>query len=358
MDICKTMATILRDKFFFSILIGYIIVMCDMMLVMYRYSSSLNKLTFVDQVIRKDMEHNAIIEVNDTNMEKYREEPDQRQLFDCGNIQRLELGDQIGQGVTKKVYLATYESQTFAVKMATKDVKDITDCIVSQKTHGVFHYLNSLVCFDYTSRKILTEILLLHQIYHPSFARLVGYCFKSHEVRTNVISEHGVVSVFEYGKVVTTEMLNNLTWQERMKHAYQLADLLHYAEDSPVGPLLFPDLKLSHLIDVAPRFKLIDLDGIINHEPSCDIRQERQCRYDVPCVHGYCKGYNAKLNMELFVNKILTPMFAEARLPAEIKPGVYRLLDLLQRLELDAAGVKRAFKELFDLVNPMGATHV
>lgn len=332
---------ITRDKFVASIVIGYILVTCDVIVMVHR--SIYNDTTEIkDQVVRKETLENHLAQ------NPKREYKLQQQLFDCANIHIIDLGKKLGEGVTKEVYLGTYGSWEFAVKMATIDVKEVSECILSQKLHGLEHYLNSLVCYDYTARKMLAEIFLFHEIHHPGLAELVGFCFRSHEVKSSVLTEHGVISVFEVGKVVTEQRLRNLTWQERMKHAYELADLIQFADHSPIGPLYFADMKLTHFIEVNSMFKLIDLDGVINYEPKCDVTDP--CQYDLPCVDNTCRGTNAKLNMELLRDEMLIPLFVGASLPAEIKPGIDKLLVSLNELDIDAAGLKLVINNLFDLV--------
>jgi protein kinase domain-containing protein len=53
----------------------------------------------------------------------------------------------------------------------------------------------------------MKEIILLEQMDHPGFIKLLGYCVRSEESDSTDLSEHGVTAVYEYGKRLNVESL-------------------------------------------------------------------------------------------------------------------------------------------------------
>jgi protein kinase domain-containing protein len=60
-----------------------------------------------------------------------------------------------------------------------------------------------------------------------------------------------------------------MTWDQRRKIIQDLANLVNYAQHSPVGVLGLADLRRPQFVLINGNMKLTDLDDIIVGEPRC-----------------------------------------------------------------------------------------
>ena len=238
--------------------------------------------------------------------------PFRNHMFNCTNIHMIELESKIGHGVSKQTFKGNYKGLPVAVKMVTRNQKDVRTCINALNVSDHNNAEQMSRCFVFPTMKLMKEILLLEQLDHPGFVPLLGYCVRSEESDTRDLSERGVVSVFELGRPFPPYKLQQLPWRDRIGHAIELAEFLYFLETSPLGSLRIRDFKSAHFLMVKSRLAMIDLDDIDNLEPSCDryisnnsnIQTAKpDCEFDLPCTKGVCIGFNAKQNMK-FMNEI------------------------------------------------------
>lgn len=239
-----------------------------------------------------------------------------RHIINCSNIHEVNLQSKIGHGVSKQTFKAVFRGKHVAVKMVTRHQSEVKTCIERiNDSHPKKDELRSR-CFVFPTMKLMKEILLLEQLNHPGFVKLLGYCVRNEESETTDLTERGVVSVFELGERVVFYSLQTLTWQQRLKHAMELADFLAYLEHSPLGSLRIRDFKEDHFLLVNGALKMIDLDDVDNLEPSCNVYvsadtqaelakrgKTNGCEFDLTCQKGMCIGFNAKQNLK-FMNKL------------------------------------------------------
>ncbi|WAR28083.1 PKDCC-like protein [Mya arenaria] len=247
-----------------------------------------------------------------------REAPDHetKYLINCENIHEVHLHSKIGHGVSKQTFRGHFRGKHVAVKMVTRHQIEVKSCIEQlNKSDPDFISYRSR-CFVFSTMKLMKEILLLQQLNHPGFVRLLGFCVRNEESDTTDLNERGIVSVFELGERLVTYSLQTLTWKEKLKIAVELADFLHYLEFSPLGSLRIRDFKEDHFLMVNGSLKMIDLDDVDNLEPSCtvyisidtQIQQAKSgnqngCEFGLTCQKGMCLGFNARQNIK-FMNRI------------------------------------------------------
>ena len=273
-------------------------------------------------------------------------------MFNCTNIHMIQLKSKIGHGVTKQTFEGDYHGLPVAVKMVTRHQSDVKTCINAINISDPKSAEQRSRCFAFPTMKLMKEILLLEQLDHPGFVKLLGYCVRSEESDTSDLSERGVVSVFELGQKVMFGNVQFLTWQERIRHAIALADFLHYLENSPLGSLRIRDFKEGHFLMVQSNIKMIDLDDVDNLEPNCDnylsnydndATSKNICEFSLPCMKGLCIGFNAKQNLKymnkIFFKRLLYPnMFPKSIcdevgfLNADIDSYITSALEISERL--------------------------
>ena len=275
-----------------------------------------------------------------------------RHMFNCSNTHMINLQAKIGHGVSKQTFKGTFRGIPVAIKMVTRHQKEVKSCIDAINGSDTKRTEQRAKCFVHPTMKVMKEILLLEQLDHPGFVKLLGYCVRSEESDTSDLSERGVVSVFELGQKLMLGNLQLTTWQERIRHSINLAEFLHYLEHSPLGSLIIRDFKEGHFLMVGTRIKMIDLDDVDNLEPSCnnylaDNRYVKtlksSCEFGLPCNQGLCFGFNAKHNLKnmntIFFKRLLYPnMFPKiiceeiGALNADIDSNIISAFDISRRL--------------------------
>ena len=285
-------------------------------------------------------------------------------IINCTNIHQVRLHKKIGHGVSKQTFASEFNGVPVAVKMVTRHQGEVKTCIEQiNVNHPKKEQMRSR-CFVFSTMKLMKEILLLEQLNHPGFAQLLGYCIRNEESDTTDLRERGVVSVFELGERFLLHDIHMLSWQERVIHAMELADFLHYLEYSPLGSLRVRDFKEEHFLLVNNSLKMIDLDDVDNLEPSCNtyvnietqssnLKQGRSsgCEFSLPCQRGLCVGFNAKQNMK-FMNKLyFKRLLYPTVFPRDISGEVGNLLG---ELDSDMLTANLFYKRLQSLLEQQG----
>lgn len=253
------------------------------------------------------------------------------QIFDCTNIELINVHEKMGDGVYKQKFHAESGGKPLIVKMVTPDTKEIKMCLDLIGPKLKVTDLKSR-CFGYGEYSLIQEILLLHQMLHPGFARLLGYCLRNSVHFDGDMTRQGLVSVYEDGKTVTGQHLISTPWSTRLRQALELAKLTRHLRDSPLGSLLIPELDLDNFIIVDSNIKLIDMDNVVSYDTVCS--DSSDCDFQLPCVDGQCRGYNAIANLrrmrDIFFNKLLLPN----SFPDIIKSRVARVYQRLNTISI------------------------
>ena len=277
-------------------------------------------------------------------------------LFNCENIKRIKLLEKIGHGVTKQAFLGSYEGKKVVVKMVTRHQREARECLDGLLNRKESDPLKRSRCFVFPTMKLMKEILLLHQLRHDGFLKLLGYCVRSEESDSTDLSEHGVIAVYERGTNLSPEKLKSLSTEDKVRQALHLVSFFQYLANSPLGSLRIRDFKIDHFLMVNSTIKMIDLDDIDNIEPSCNAysaesdAQKVPCMYGLRCEMGLCNGHNAKRNMEkaneLFFAHLLTP----AVYPTECFKMLQNIHHSLSELSVNYSNLRSALRKLLESV--------
>lgn len=292
--------------------------------------------------------------------------------FDCTNIASIAINHNnvIGKGVSKRTFFGKHNSKSVAVKMVTPEVQDVKDCIKRLNTE---HKWNSSYrdkyhqCYAFPNMKLMKEILLLVQLNHPNLVKLLGYCVRSEETESLLLSDHGIIAAYEYALPVLSYQIKSWSYGTKLRSALELADLLTYLEHSPLGSLILADLKRSHLLLRSPHSIVItDLDDVNSIEPTClpqdsgsnfTAHRHPVCPFGIPCRNNSCHGYNAKHNLSKLFSLVLSkllfcePVNEDNGLPRDIKLGLVKLCNQLKNNQLTAMVLKDKLTELVSRQN-------
>ncbi|KAI9558580.1 hypothetical protein GHT06_015368 [Daphnia sinensis] len=238
----------------------------------------------------------------------------------CDLLDSLRYEKFIANGWTKIVYSAKVDSQSIAIKTVNLKGKDVVDCA---KTNPV------LVCHNKAVEKLVREISLLKQLNHATIIQLKHYCSKTAEERPCM--KYAVIAT-EIGEPLTNLKLLQMTWNQRRQIIVDLATLVNYAQESPIGVLGLPDLRRPQFVLVNGHMKLTDLDDIIVGEPSCATNDDcSNFNITIKCISSRCEGYNSKLNIQKSFQEFGPYIFLMEGVPREKRMNLDRLRQLWQR---------------------------
>ncbi|XP_071485028.1 extracellular tyrosine-protein kinase PKDCC-like [Diadema antillarum] len=265
----------------------------------------------------------------------------------CRDISRMQQVAPIGKGTTKEVFGGTFRGRGVAIKMVTPSVKDVQLCFNKRA------YRQKEECYEYANYKLMKEIAYSLQLSNERILKLLGFCVRGDAV-TGSVRDQGIVSVVEVGKKLSEYRLKQFTWAERLQVGSDIAELLVFLENSPLGSLEIGDLKLSQFIMVDGRIKLGDLDDMSSEERRC--QKSRDCgilgeNAGIECLNSTCMGINAKANVLLATIEILEPLFANP--PDRIKGRIDLLLKKLMNYQLDANELHQSLVDLADVFSTL-----
>lgn len=240
----------------------------------------------------------------------------------CREIDHMVLNRPLGRGTTKTVYRSTFAGQPVAVKMVTSDVKDIVACRKKKGNQNI----NS--CFKFAQYKMMKEIALLHQLKHPNVAQLLGSC-----IRDDLDGKDKVMMIMELGKPVD---LRKMAWPVKLKAALDIAELLHFFHNSPIGRIRIGDFKRDQFRLINGTVKISDLDDLTVEEQSCqDVSDCYILGRDrgVSCTEEICKDFNTIANIKVANKIFFTPVLSNA--PKVVQHDCLSLLDALRQPDLE-----------------------
>ncbi|XP_046349197.1 extracellular tyrosine-protein kinase PKDCC-like [Haliotis rufescens] len=276
-----------------------------------------------------------------------------RYIFNCSNIHEVKIKKKIGHGVSKQTFLGLYKGLHVAVKMVTRHLHDVRNCLDELKRQHQDTSHRKATCYVHPTMKLMKEILLSEQIEHNNMVKLLGYCVRSEESDSTDISEHGVVGIYEFGHRFVVDSLQLLPWQDRLRHATDMARLLQYLEFSPIGSLVVPDFKEGHFLLVNSSIKMIDLDDVNNLEPPCGysdhVTDRSECDYSLKCREAQCLGFNAKTNLKNMNKLILKRLLFPVSFPENLISPIGQLNAKLDSLAITASELLAALRKLHDV---------
>ena len=264
-------------------------------------------------------------------------------IFNCTNIHHISIYKKLGHGVSKQAFLGKYQGRNVVVKMVTPSVDDIKSCVKNAATGEARSR-----CVGFPNMKLMKEILLLQQLRHPNLLDLLGFCVRSEETESESLLDHGVVAVYEFGEKVTTRGMRTWSFSQALDISIDLVDFVSYMENSPLGSLRISDFKTDHFLMVGNKIKYIDLDDINNLEPQCDDRVVKSaCSFHLPCVNGFCRGHNAKINLDSIGKRFLQHILIPKRLDENPRiKGSPQSADVVKQLTNTLASVQAQLKDV------------
>lgn len=267
----------------------------------------------------------------------------QEHIFNCTNIHLISIHGRLGTGKSKQGFLGEYHGSSVVVKMTTNQQIEVKECIdkIGGQTASTMMVKR---CHGFPHLKVLKEILLHHELMHPSLARLLGFCVRSEELNSLDLSEHGMISVFEFGENFTEVTLTQRPWSERLRYAVGIAAFIRYLENSPLGPVRYTDFRLSHFRLFGNDLKAIDISSFENSDYNCDLNNV--CPYGIICMNGVCSGYNAKYNMDMFYKEFFSRIIMKGSIPDKIERRLEILSNNIQSLKINGDELVRRLLEL------------
>ena len=264
-------------------------------------------------------------------------------IINCANLNQIQIKtEQIRRGQFKTTDVGIFNGQEVAVKYFFNEIAN------RKQDSKLRQFL------------FMKEIFMLNQLDHPGLIKMLGYCVKplqEKNIRYMSVSL-SITAVYEYGEVFNVTTLS-LSVEQRIKHVLDLADLLLYLENSPLGSLRIEDFKSDHFLMVNNVIKLIDFDYIYNEEPSCKTKcvynltcyrptnsENIECGPGTSCDKGLCIGYNARINMVRVNDALFRFLLQEQFFPVNMRMHISNLTSQLNKHKIDALQLMRDLRQL------------
>ncbi|XP_069695560.1 extracellular tyrosine-protein kinase PKDCC-like isoform X2 [Periplaneta americana] len=151
--------------------------------------------------------------------------------------------------------------------------------------------------------------------------------------------------VTELGDPLDTVRLLQLSWEDRLRLALGIAQILHHLAHSPLGSLSMNDFRRQQFVLVGGTLKLSDVDDLGVGEPACEtdadcvtgngllpVSDENNNVSDtnttegLACIDSRCIGHNEQLNI-WHAGQHFIRLFLPLSAPASLEPHIQELLD-------------------------------
>lgn len=264
--------------------------------------------------------------------------------FNCSTIPLIQVGRKLGFGVTKAGFMGTYNGTSVVVKVFSPNLADVIECRRQLVLNKIATHAMQDRCSKYTQMKIIREILVLHELRHKNIANLLGYCVKGDSLADSDVNLKSVVSVVEYG-VPLRQTVTTIRWEKSLQYAKDVALLLKYLQESPLGSVFVHSSMLTHMVSVDGTVKMIDMDRTDNTDVEC--RPNRTCKYDIPCETKTwrCPGYNAKNAMDV-IHKVTDPLLRSEKFPERLRSHISEVLLKINKLEFSTYDLVQALENI------------
>ncbi|XP_022101112.1 extracellular tyrosine-protein kinase PKDCC-like [Acanthaster planci] len=273
--------------------------------------------------------------------------PSEEKFLDCQAIDRIQITQQVAQGHSKVVQEGKLGDKHYAVKSTSYDVKIVKDCVQGGT------YKKKEDCFILGTYQVLKEAMMLKQLQHPNIVRLLGLCVRS-ENSSPIIHERGVTVIEELGSPVFLRDLTDMDFRAKIEVCLDLARLLQYLADSPMGSVAITDWRDEQFVFVGGQLKIADVDGLNSKEPACN--KDMKCLinnmpYGIRCAKNMeCPGTNARTNLLQARTHFLDPMLGNG-IPVECLAKTTALLTDVQNNKLDAEDLVDRLEDLLKFVD-------
>jgi protein kinase domain-containing protein len=275
------------------------------------------------------------MDLNNTITSKY--------IINCANLDQIQIKtERIRRGRFKTTDVGIVNGQEVAVKYIFDKIAN------GKKESEVRQFL------------FMKEIFMSIQLDHPGLIKMLGYCVKPlHENNGRYMSTSvSITAVYEYGEVFNVTTLS-LSVEQRIKHVLDLADLLLYLENSPLGSLRIDDFKSGHFLMVNNVIKLIDFDYFNKDEAKCTTKcgynltchkpensGNKDCGSGTTCHRGICIGHNARINMVQVNKAFFQLLLQEQFFPHNMRVHISNLTSQLNKQTIDALHLIRHLRQL------------
>ncbi|KDR24201.1 Protein kinase-like protein SgK493 [Zootermopsis nevadensis] len=149
--------------------------------------------------------------------------------------------------------------------------------------------------------------------------------------------------VTELGDPLDTVRLLQLSWEDRLRLALGISQILHHLAHSPLGSLSMNDFRRQQFVLVGGTLKLSDVDDLGVGEPACETDADCVIGGDstpekdennindanttegLSCVDSWCVGHNERLNI-WHAGQHFIRLFLPLSAPASLEPHIQELL--------------------------------
>ncbi|PSN40559.1 Extracellular tyrosine-protein kinase PKDCC [Blattella germanica] len=150
-----------------------------------------------------------------------------------------------------------------------------------------------------------------------------------------------VAMVTELGDPLDTVRLLQLSWEDRLRLALGIAQILHHLAHSPLGSLSMNDFRRQQFVLVGGTLKLSDVDDLGVGEPECetdtdcifggtgrsvsDRKNYINATEGLSCTESRCIGHNERLNI-WHAGQHFIRLFLPLSAPEALEPHIQELL--------------------------------
>eukprot|EP00118_Oscarella_pearsei_P009369 m.53943 g.53943 ORF g.53943 m.53943 type:complete len:885 (+) comp34291_c0_seq2:525-3179(+) len=227
-------------------------------------------------------------------------------LLGCGHIDAIQIMGKVESELANGdmlIHRGLYGAQEVIVKSVEPNSDFIRKCCRQMKRD---------VCVQLANYKLVREIVLLQDLQSDYVLKILGRCVRGDFVSTDT-ARRGVALVTENAATLSLNMLQSLSWEDKLDVVKQVLALLDFLRHSPLGSMEIALFSVEKLVMTSGKVKLGQVSQLTSEEPSCGSASDcvisaQPFGPQPSCINFHCVGHNSLANLQNAYDRIFAPL--------------------------------------------------